>query len=86
MSKEKLPKFYELAGLKLKDLSAREKIIIIKITRNTAQMMIDAERVPDPLLEDVIPIVQKILHEYRFDGNPEFVKLSHWLTRAQTKG
>lgn len=41
---DKLPKFYELAELKLRDLTPREKIIIIKITRNTARMMVEAER------------------------------------------
>lgn len=41
---DKLPRFYELALPRLNELTLRDKIITIKISRNTAWMMVNAER------------------------------------------
>jgi hypothetical protein len=41
---DKLPTFLELAELKLKYADPKDRTINIKVTINTARMMVDAER------------------------------------------
>ena len=39
-----LPTFVELAECRLSELSRRDKVITIKISRGTAEMMVEAEK------------------------------------------
>lgn len=66
--KESLPRFFELAFLRLADLSPRDKNIVIKVSRNTARMMAREEQnliAEAPAMLDMLQSIHAYFYEYR---------------------